>query len=344
MKRRLVIGILISGIFFYLALRNVDWQTFLQALGRASLVPLGLAIFSAVLAVYLRAWRWRMLVAPMKRVSTWRLFVMLMIGSMANNVLPARLGDLARAYLLGRTESMSKSAALATVVYERILDVFSALALLWVALLVTPSPMWLRRAGIGIFVGNTLALFLLVLMVIFRRRVYLLVHTLTRPFGNKIQSRIGDICDSFISGLEVITSGRSFLPLIVSSTVITVVTILPVYLCFFGMGLPLGFAPAVTLTVLVSFSTMIPAAPGNVGPVQYACIVGLAIFKIESGQALAYSLIYHAAHYLPITLIGFFFLWREQLSMKELAFLQRRDAPEAEDPDRGAIGDDPHHQ
>jgi uncharacterized protein (TIRG00374 family) len=329
MKRKLLIGIVISLAFVALALRGVDWTAFVEALKQAVPLPLAASSLAALAAIYLRAWRWQMMLAPVGRVGTWRLYLVLMIGSMANNVLPARLGDLARAYLLGRSEQgISKSAALATVVYERIVDVFFALALLWVALLITPGPPWLRRTGLWILALNSVAMVVLVLMVIQRERAAALAQRLARPLGKRISERVREICDSFISGLAVVTSARSVVPIVFSSAMITVMTILPVYFSFFGMKIDLSFAAAVSLTVWVYFGTMIPAAPGNVGPIQYACIVGLALHQIDRSQALAYSLVYHATHYVPITLLGMVCLWREQLKVRDLAAVGEQESAE----------------
>ena len=117
-----IIGVIISALLLWLALRTIDFREVGAAFGTANyalLVP-ALALYFAGVAV--RAARWRVLLAPLREVAVGRLFPIVVIGYMANDILPARLGEVVRVDVLRRREGVSRAAALATVLIERIFD------------------------------------------------------------------------------------------------------------------------------------------------------------------------------------------------------------------------------
>src|SRR3972149_2605628 len=131
MKRKAIIGTLISIVFLYLALRKVDYGELWTVLSNARWVWI---IPNAILVVgvmWLRAWRWQMILRPIGKVPYSRVYASTMIGFMVNNVLPARLGEIARAVSLGLKTGLSRSATLATIIVERIYDSFTLLLFLW---------------------------------------------------------------------------------------------------------------------------------------------------------------------------------------------------------------------
>jgi uncharacterized protein (TIRG00374 family) len=124
-----VVGLVLSAVAIALLLRSIDLSEALRALGRARVGWLVAAFLTTTVSYYLRALRWGVLLAP-RTPSASRLFGVTMVGFLAINALPARLGELVRAYVLARTERISTATVLGSVAFERILDV-GVLILFW---------------------------------------------------------------------------------------------------------------------------------------------------------------------------------------------------------------------
>lgn len=319
MRLRAVVGVLASLLFLWLALRDASLADFAGALRGVDPPFLALAALASLLGVWLRALRWHVMVAPLGPINRTRLFVVFVIGSMANTVLPVRLGELVRAYLLGRSARVSTSGALATIVYERVVDVFAALALLLLALMIAPAPPWLRASGAWVLAANSLLMGLIVLTVLLPGPMADLIARLARPFGARARRFVHGACRAFATGLGSVRSLRATLSIVAQTVGVTAASVLPVYLCFGATGIAPSLKAAVVVTVLVSFASMIPAAPGNVGPIQYACVVALGLYGIDRGAALAYSVIFQLTQYVPVTVLGLVLLWREQIGLFQLA-------------------------
>lgn len=324
MKRKLLLGSVFSGLLLYLALRGIEWQTLWQTLGHTRYLYLIPSIAFSLLNLYVRAYRWKFILQPVKRISTNSLFTATTIGYMANNLLPARLGEVVRAYVIGRREDISKSASFATIVYERIVDVFSLLAFLWICFFDIEGPEWLRRGAFALLAANGIAFAALVLMERNRAGTARWVLNVTRPLPPAVRDSILHVTDAFLSGLAAVRDARMLIPIGVTTVLTWIFAALGVYYCFFAVDIELSVMASLTVIVLISLSSMIPSAPAYVGPVQVACIVALAFYGIGKSQALAYSIVYHASVFFPVTVLGLILLWRDELGWRDIA---RRERP-----------------
>src|SRR3990172_3285673 len=147
MKKNLAFGIITSGIFLYLATRGVNLSEMWDSLKGANywyVIPYSAFI---ILGMWVRAYRWRFMTDHIKKISLKSLFTSTMIGFMAINLLPARLGEVVRAYSLGSKEKISKSATFATIILERIFDLIALLVLIWFTLVFFPTPPEIRKVG-----------------------------------------------------------------------------------------------------------------------------------------------------------------------------------------------------
>ncbi|UCG52584.1 MAG: flippase-like domain-containing protein [Candidatus Latescibacterota bacterium] len=318
MKRKLLIGSLVSAVFLYLALRDIEWGVLWSVLKNTRLLYLVPAIGFTMLGHYSRAYRWRFMLLPVKSIATTSLFSATAIGFMANNLLPARLGELVRAYVLGRKEQISRTASFATIVYERIVDVFSLLVLLWVTFAKVSGPEWLRTTAIWILVVNVVAFVVMLVMERSRNTVRRLVSKIVGPFPGEFQAKIHRVTEAYLAGLAVIAKPKTLLPIALTSVPVWFFAILGVYYCFGALDMHVPVMANVTVIILVAMGSMIPSAPAYLGTTQYACIVSLAIFGVGKSEALAYSLLYHATQFFPITLVGFFLLWRAEIRFEEI--------------------------
>lgn len=319
MKRKLLIGSVVSLAFLYLAVRGISWNEFVDAIRRTRWVFLVPAVVVTMLGHFSRAIRWKFMMAPIKACGISRLWSATAIAFMVNNVLPARLGEFVRAIAIGRTERVSKSASFATIVYERVVDVFVLILLTWYCLVKISAPAWLARSTEVLIVFNVALFALLFGMVRWRGRFRSSLARLLRRLPAGLQRRVHYSADAFIDGLAVVTRPRSLFPIAALSVVVWGCAVLGVYFCVLALGLQTPFLASVFLIVLVSLGSMIPSAPAFLGTIQYACVLGLGVYAVPRGEALAFSTVYHATTFIPITVAGLYYAWRSHWRLSELS-------------------------
>jgi uncharacterized protein (TIRG00374 family) len=317
--RKFIIGVIFSALFLFLALRNIDWSDFFAALLSARFLYLIPAVAVSLIGHCFRAYRWRFMLAPVKRIKPTRLFSVLMIGYMANNLLPARLGEVLRAYVLGRTEQINKTGAFATIVYERIVDVFALLVLLWFTLIKQSGLGWIRVGGLWILGMNAALLILLFYMERSRARTELILGKLARALPAAFREKALKTAGSFLEGLKIIGEAKSGAMVALFTIPVWLAAILAIYFCLGAMDLHVPYLTSTCLIVLISLGSMIPSAPAYIGTTQYACVVGLSLVGIGKSEALAFSILYHATQFLPVTILGLIFLWKHHIGIAEIA-------------------------
>lgn len=318
MRRKLVLGVIVSAFFLYLALRGIDTDEFAAAFERVNLWWVGAGVAATMLGHFVRAWRWQFIMLPVRRVPVGPLWSAVAISFMVNNLFPARLGEFVRAYAIGRSEGVSKSAAFATIVYERVVDVFVILAFLWIVLLNVDGPDWLARSAVIIILLNGTLLALLVVMVRYKAAFRRVLERITRPLPHRAQNRIVRTSDAFADGLEVVTNMRAVIPIAFTSVIVWGLAALGIYCCFPAMGMDLPPLASLLVLVIISIGVMIPSAPAFVGTMQYACIVALAFYDVSRSDALAYAVVYHATQFFPITLAGWYYAWRASIRLSDI--------------------------
>jgi len=317
-KKQVIAGIAVSAVFLALALRGIDWGVLWQSLRQTRLDLLALSIAFTFAQNFLRSYRWGFMLLPIKRVSKHELFAVTSIGLMANNLLPARLGEIVRAHVLGRSEGVSRTASFATIVYERVVDVFSVLLLLWLTLLWIDGPAWLKTSSLWLFALN-LALFVVFILIDRAPDVFLRwLARLTGRLPERACLRIDSAARAFATGVASVGRKDTFAPIALTTLAILVCVVLSVYYCLGAMAIDLPLAASALMFVLLILGSMIPSAPAYIGTYQYACVIGLGLFGVGRSEALAFSLVYNAAQFFPVTLVGFVYLWRAGLRLSEL--------------------------
>jgi uncharacterized protein (TIRG00374 family) len=348
-SRQFLIGIVVSIIFLAWALSNEDLGQIAGALGGANYWALLPALGLYFLGVWVRAVRWRILLKPIApKVSLAKTFEVVVIGYMANDVLPARIGELVRAYVLSKREGVRKTATLATILVERIFDgltmVGFAAAVVLIVTVLAPSTL---RTGPGHNLGTVLtqqsgligivAIGLLVVLLAFiaiassRQRAESAVRFGLRFLPGRLHERVATLADSFIDGLGSLRNASGMASVFGLSIVAWLLESSMYYvLGTWGFSLKtadgtfLPFYAYVLATSFANLSTLIPQAPGFVGVFDaIAKIVLVGAFGVESSRAISYVLVLHAALLLPITLLGFVYLWRESLSWRDLTGLEK---------------------
>ena len=311
-------------VFLYLALRKQHLGDVWSALGSAQylwVIP-GIAVY--MVAVWARAWRWHYMLRPLKKIPTNRMFPIVTIGYMGNNIYPARAGEVLRAYVLKRHEGVPISASLATVVVERIFDGVVMLAFIFVnfselarvkgdsGFIGGVSIQTVAVVGTILFLG-ALAVFLLAAMFPFVTEK--IVRRLTARFVPlRFREKTLDILLRFLGGLESLRSPADVLMIFVTSVVIWLLETVKYWFVAHAFGIGnISFFALMLMNGVVNLATTLPSAPGYVGTFDAPGIAILSAYGVQPEVATAYTLVLHAALWLPVTLLGAYFFAHEGL-------------------------------
>lgn len=299
-----LLGILISLILLVWVLRAFDLADVgcaLQAANYLYLLPVAVLI---VLNYAVRALRWGTLFGD-TRVPGWSsLFVAMMIGYLANNVLPARAGELVRAYVLGQREGVAKSTVLATVVVERVADLVVALLLLAAALLFYPLPAWLGRAGLVVGVVGLAALAFLILVNVVGLQLVARVVRLLGFLPGTVLRRIEAVGSGFVAGVSGLRDRRRALQFLYCTTLIWMMELVTTFLMARAFHLPVTVGGSLFVMLVVGLGTMVPSSPGYVGTYEFFATSALALLGVAGGAALSFALVMHAVTFLGSSLLG----------------------------------------
>ncbi|MDP9372539.1 MAG: flippase-like domain-containing protein [Chloroflexota bacterium] len=333
-RGRLIGGVALTALFLWLALRNVDIGAVRDGLRHARYEFLLPAALCNVAGYGVRTLRWQRILAPTKRVSFGRLYPVLMTGFAANNLLPARIGEFTRAYLLGSRERVSRSLALATIVVERVCDGLTLLALMAVTLALVPIPATdahLRTVEIAAALIFGLATAGLVALMLVPRPLLAIVRLLLRPAPRALARRVAGLLESFIGGLEALRRPRALASIAGLSLVVWALEGASygfIMLAFpFDLGPGQWFAAAAFLLVFVNLGIMIPSAPGYIGTYQVFARLALGAFGVAPALAVGLSFVAHALQYGLITGTGLLCCWRLGLTPARLGTLARTTQP-----------------
>ncbi|MCE1253374.1 MAG: flippase-like domain-containing protein [Anaerolineae bacterium] len=315
------LGLLISIVFLYLALRGIDFSKVWVSLTTAQylwLLP-GIAVY--FVAVWVRAWRWHYLIRPLKKVPTRRMFPIVTIGYMGNNIYPARAGELLRAVVLKKHEGVSISASLATIIVERIFDGVVMLAFVFLNL---PELAGLNKDsgfvgniqelslwGAAAFIG-ALLVFLLAAMFpqVTERVVNVLIDRLV-PL--RWRENIRTFTNRFLSGLESLRSPQEALMVFLTSALIWLLETGKYWFVMHAFSFEVSFFTLMLMNGIVNLATTLPSAPGYVGTFDAPGIALLTAYGVPGAIATGYTLVLHMALWVPITALGAYYFTREGL-------------------------------
>jgi uncharacterized protein (TIRG00374 family) len=315
----LVLGLVLSIVLPILAFQGIDvsesWSLALNCRGS----DLVLAGFCFMVTLWLRAWRWRYLLAAKQDVPVRSCLSATCVGFFANNVLPFRLGELVRVRSLRQLEGISAATVLGTVAVERIFDILALVFMLGGYLVLTSAGQHTAQlivAGQVALIGGAVLSVGLAVGYWRRRWLQRLIATPLAWLKPSLADKAAGLAGRFLDGLQVFASARQVLQVIVLSAAVWGVSVFSCY--YVGQGLGLGLRPEhyVVVVFTVAFGAVIPAAPGAVGTYHGFARLGLYLVAVQSGEAaLAFAAVLHALEWVLVTLAGLFFLGRDRLQL-----------------------------
>ena len=337
MRLKLILSLVISGIFIYRAFQDIDYGLMWATLEQANYFLLLPGIAFMFVSHWLRAVRWGYFMAPIKKIDTPTLFSAVMIGYCANNIFPLRLGEILRPYALGKATGVSRMSTFATIFVERLIDVLSLLLLLGFSLAFHEYPPWIKRGTFAVF-GLTLAGTLFIIMLMLRTHDTLrFVDFLLARFPQRARDLVHKLLHSFLDGFTVFKKSEHYWAIIWQSAVIWFfyATIIYFTLEAFDFNrifhLPLG--ATVVILVMGSLGLMVPAAPASLGTFHLVCQQALMLFNVPQSESLSFAIILHLANFAPVTLVGLFYYYKQEINLGE-AKKESEDSPHASHADK----------
>ncbi len=305
------VGIALSAGFLYLALRGLGLKEVWEPLKSARywwLLP-GVGVY--FVGVWIRAWRWHYLLRPLKAVSTPKMFPIVAIGYMGNNIYPARAGEILRAFVLKRKQDISISASLATIVVERVFDGVVMLGFVFLNLPALVASGYIVSAVLGsvLFLG-ALGVFLAAAMFP-ERAEKVAAWLIQRLVPEKYREKVKDIMSRFLDGLESLRSPREAIMVLLTSVVIWLLETGKYWFVMQAFDFQVSYFALMLMNGIVNLATTIPSAPGYVGTFDAPGIAVLTAYGVDQGIATGYTLVLHAALWLPITVLGAYYMLRE---------------------------------
>ena len=319
-----VFGILVSAAFLWAALLKVQWTQFCTTLQEINLGWVVPAFLITILVCLFRAWRWHYLFRPIQNIKYSNLFSVIMIGFLANNVLPARLGDLVMAHFIAKKEGVTKSLAFGTILIDRIMDVTTLFILLIIALFAHSFPEWVDRiVNLGVLF-LVLALSVMLALIFFTDYAARLLMTLLTPIPSRLRLRLLGILSRLVQGFAVLKEWRLIMKVIGISIIIWLFLGLGVYFLIISFHFQVPFWSCFFILAVVNLGLAIPSSPGFIGTFQFFCVSALTLFGISKAPALGFAVVYHLSQYAPTTVLGFIYLVKEHLQLGSLLGIIKR--------------------
>jgi uncharacterized membrane protein YbhN (UPF0104 family) len=299
-----VAGFVISILLLYFSMKDIQFHEILITLKKADYRLVLISMLFIFVAATLSAYKWSKITGNNVRLR--ETFVALFIGLFINNVLPARIGEIARGYVLSKKKGLSFTFAVSTVFVDRFFDLTG---LLVITFLFFPRHSLPPRVSQAIYILIALLIVCIIMMIIMSKKniANIIADKLTKiekPLFIKFAKRIIEIQEN----LKRINS--------------------PLNLIFFVLILTLGisikpfYIPFVC--ALLNMGLTVPSSPGYVGVYQFLLVYLLAIFNVPKSEGFTVSILYHATWYIPYNILGFLFLLKEHLKIKEIRSLEKR--------------------
>ena len=321
------IGIALSVALLVWTLRGVSLAAVWVELERSNLWLFFASAVAATLIFPLRAIRWRVILEPvapgLPLAPLWRSIA---IGGMANNLIPARAGEIARAYALTRETSVSFASSLASLAVDRLFDMVGLLGLGVIAVFDPSFPRDARVAGqsLGHLAQGSVLLVVLLLaalymLAIFPSQLVRAFEIFARRVSPTVEERGKSALLRFSAGLSVLKSPGRFIVVLAWTIAHWLMNALAFWLGFLAVGIHLGFSAALFLQLLIALGVALPSAPGFFGVFEKLATVGLAIYGVSATAATSWAIGFHILSFIPITVIGIYYFSRLGLSFRELS-------------------------
>ncbi len=312
-----LVGVLISAVALYLAFRTTNWAEVVGAFGSLRYEYVILSVVVVVISDIMRGMRWSMLVQG--RISMLDGFWLFNIGYLFNNVLPARLGEFARAILGGRQPGMTFTSALSSIVVERLFDLISVVILLGIALITLPLPDWATTSGVGVGAGALVGIIVLALAARYPGPALKVGVWALALIPGISRERATAFLAPFVDGLGAVSDLRNFAIGFGMSLACWAMSGLSTWLLMLAFWPTIPIPVAAFVLGAAGLGVAVPAAPASVGPFQAAVIGSLVAAGYDLSTSQSFSIALHLLTFAITCLLGIGGLLREGVSFGQVA-------------------------
>jgi uncharacterized protein (TIRG00374 family) len=234
---------------------------------------------------------------------------------MALSILPARLGEFARPYLVKKRSGIKMSASMATIIVERVFDLLTLMLFMFIVILKISLPPEVVKAGATMLAVSVSLFIILIILAIKRDSSINKIDVVLKIFPEKIAKPLNRLAHSFIDGLQILPDIGKTLYVMFLSMLIWALIGLSAYVLFLGFGFDLSVLNGYAITVIIALGVMLPAAPGFIGTYHMACKIGLVGFGVAKADALSYAILLHFFQLMPVVVLGLVMLPFQKISL-----------------------------
>lgn len=308
----MLIGVVVSALFLWLAARNVEWPRLLDELGHVRLVPFAAGFGLALLSLIGMAYRWHLLLGHTARVSVADTFDFTTIGFISGLIMPQRLGDIVKVVLLARRGGGNRTSVLGTVVIERLTDVIMLLALAAIFVLTVRLSI-LLQGSLAVVAAVTIAVLILIRFhdSLTPRLLSLARMILPERLVAFVESQV----EKLAAGLHAMQSGRRFLSALALAAIVWSLSGLSMMAYITAFGLPVPWYAGFLVILLTNLGGILPSSPGSIGVYHYMTVLALTTWAVDRTTALSFALVTHAMTMLLIVVTGTWGLARQGLTL-----------------------------
>ena len=327
-------GVAITVAALWYVLRDVDFSEVLAQIATGNPLLLAASVFVATFGFFIRALRWKILLSPVKPDTALRSrFAGVSIGFMVNNILPARLGEVARAFAFSRMEPVSATAAFGSLVVERFMDGVVLLLFLVIPVFTPGFPeaeALTQGAGLAMF-NFAIALVLgvlavLVVMAALPRQFLWVAERVARVLPEGVAAKLLAALHGLFDSIAIMRDPKLLALGFAWTFFFWTWHGLSFWLGMLAFGIDTGFVSAIFTEAVVGFAVAVPSAPGFVGTFHAGASFALTtVYGVSDPQALAFAFAYHFGGWIPITAIGLWYAWKLGLRVEDMS---RMDTPE----------------
>jgi len=330
-RGRVLFGLAVSFASALVLAFVIDWREFAESLARVNYIYLIPATICIVASYYCRALQWRYVLGNVRRLPAFGLFRVTMIGLFANIILPARLGEIVRAYILARKNNLSKGTAFGSVIVTRLLDgAVLFLILAGFAILIPAKIGGLKAGGTTGFAIYVALVGFFVLFYFNRAAATKVIKYTVAPLSKRAAVRLIRVLDKFTYGFSCFRSPADLAKAFLYSGAIWGLVALSYYFVNLGFAFatPLPLYAPLLLVAIVSLAIAVPSSPGFIGTMELGVIAALQVIRpaLTRSESLSYAILVHVVQLLPVAAIGLFFVWTERLSISQLAKAEELEA------------------
>lgn len=324
MKRNLIIGILFSSFFAYFALKGINTSELRVSLKQADYCYLVPIFLLSIFILYLRSYRWGIILNPLEKINQRILFPVTAVGLMAVVLFPIRIGEVVRPYLVSKRSEVHMTPALGTIVVERVFDGLTLMLFLLLIAFFIELPRWAYQAGLSVLIFFMAILLFLILLISKRDFSLKCIGFIVKRFPENVAGYLMRILTSFVDGLRVLPDTKSIVLVVFLSILVWLSMGFCIYLLFHSFHFSLPPIAAYVILVLTALGIMVPTAPGFLGNFHLFCVIGLGLFGISKTEALSFAILLHFIQIGLVAIIGLACVPLIKIPFLELIFARKQ--------------------